>query len=90
MIFSGIRARKTSVNFSFLSSALNQMGPWRGKSIEADLDWVLAELGRKIDLLDWKAVAEDVRRFVRPKEQPSLDLWCKELFMGQLEKIKGG
>ncbi len=81
-------SQKISINLSFLSSALNQMGPWQGKQIEANLDWVLAELAHKIRSLDWKLVAEDVRRFIRPHEQPSLDLWSKELFLGQIEKLR--
>jgi hypothetical protein len=38
--------------------------------------------------MNWKQAAEDVRRFVRVEEQPSLDLWSKELFLGQLDKLK--
>jgi len=80
-------SRKTPINFAFLSAAMHQVGPWQGKSIETDLDWTRAELGQKIRSLDWKAVAEDVRRFVRVNEHPSLDLWSEALFLGQLEKL---
>jgi len=38
--------------------------------------------------MNWKQATEDVRRFVRVEEQPSLDLWSKELFWGQLDKLK--
>ncbi len=41
-----------------------------------------------ITSLDWKATAEDVRRIVRLIEQPSLDLWGKDLFLTQLKKLK--
>lgn len=33
--------------------------------------------------MDWKHVREDVRRFVKPNELPSLDLWSQEFFMAQ-------
>jgi len=66
---------------------LNQVGLWQGKNIEADIDWVRAELKQKISALDWKATAEDVRRFVRHHEQPSLNLWGTELFLNQLAKL---
>jgi len=41
-----------------------------------------------IKSIAWKRMAEDVRRFVRVAEQPLLNLWSKELFLAQLEKLK--
>jgi hypothetical protein len=38
--------------------------------------------------VNWKQAAEDVRRFVWVEEQLSLDLWSKELFFVQLDKLK--
>ncbi len=79
---------RTGINYDFLTSAINQLGPWQGQSITVDKAWLLNELERKIVSMNWKQAAEDVRRFVRVAEQPSLDLWSKELFLGQLEKLK--
>ena len=79
---------KTDINFEFLSSALNQLGPWQGKAINVDTDWVRAELKQKIEGLDWKSTTEGVRRFVRQREQPSLNLWGKDLFLNQLAKLR--
>ena len=75
------------INYNFLSSAINQLGPWQEQGLTIDKAWVLSELEKKINSLDWKRVAEDVRRFVRTNEQASLDLWGKNLFLGQLMKI---
>jgi len=79
---------KTDINFEFLSSALNQLGPWQGKAINVDTDWVRAELKQKIEFLDWKSTTEGVRRFVRQREQQSLNLWGKDLFLNQLAKLR--
>lgn len=79
---------QTGVNYDFLTSAINQIGPWQGQSITVDKAWLLTELERTIVSINWKQVIEDVRRFVRVEEQPSLDLWSKELFLGQLDKLK--
>jgi len=79
---------QTGVNYDFLTSAINQIGPWQGQSITVDRAWLLTELERTIVSINWKQVIEDVRRFVRVEEQPSLDLWSKELFLGQLDKLK--
>ena len=80
-------ANRTSINYDFLTSAINQLGPWQGQSIVVDKEWLLNELERKIHLVNWKQAAEDIRRFVRAAEQPSLDLWSRTLFLGQLEKL---
>jgi len=79
---------RSGINYDFLTSAINQVGPWKGQSVTVDKAWLLNELERKIASMNWKQAAEDVRRFVRVAEQPSLDLWSKELFLGQLDKLK--
>lgn len=78
-----------NINFEFLSSAINQLGPWKNQGIKINKDWVLSELERKIIALDWNRAKEDVRRFLPTREQSSLDLWCQELFLGQLKKLDG-
>ena len=75
------------INYKFLASALNQQGPWQGHDIKVNLDWCLVELEKTIKAIDWTATAEDVRRFVRVVEQPSLGLWSKDLFLAQLKKL---
>lgn len=76
-----------SINYKFLSVTIDQQGPWQGKRIIVDEDWCIRELSKKIKSLDWAMVANDVRRFVRDFEQPSLNLWSEDLFLHQLSKI---
>jgi len=76
------------INYAFLSSALRQQGPWRDKNVLVDGRWCLERLESKIDSVDWQAAREDVRRFVKTSEQPSLGLWSKDLFLSQLRKIR--
>ena len=62
------------------------------------MPWLSVSMGRptsawkhlesKIDSLDWHTAREDVRRFVKTSEQPSLELWSKDLFLSQRRKIK--
>lgn len=78
------------LNDAFLTSALDQLGPWQGQGIVADKSWVVNALGQKIASIDWRQAAEDVRRFIRAAEQSSLDLWSKELFLHQLAKWARG
>lgn len=82
-------SQNVGVNYAFLSSALMQQGPWHHKDIQVDLKWCLKHLEDKISSVDWVAAREDVRRFVKTAEHPSLELWSRELFLSQLEKVKG-
>ena len=81
-------SRNSDVNYQFLSSAINQSGDWSGQNIEVDRQWLSGEMYKKINQLDWHHAIDDVRRFVRVNELPSLDLWSKDLFLNRLEKLK--
>lgn len=81
-------SQRININYCFLASALKQIGPWKDQDTEVDYDWVMTQLEKQIISMDWQSTAEDVRGFVRVQEQPSLDLWSKELFLGQLKKLK--
>jgi len=80
-------ARKTPVNYGLLSSALAQLGPWQGRQVRTDRDWCVRQLQSRIEATDWKQAREDVRRFVKPHELPSLDFWSQEFFLAQCEKL---
>lgn len=80
-------ARKTPVNYALLSTALDQMGPWKDQGVQVDRAWCLEQLRARIESSDWKHAREDVRRFVKPNELPSLDLWRREFFLAQADKL---
>ena len=80
-------ARKTPVNYGLLSSALEQLGPWKGQEVRTDREWCVRQLRSRIEATDWKQASQDVRRFVKPHELPSLDLWSREFFLAQCEKL---
>ena len=80
-------ARRTPANYALLSSALDQMGPWKGQGVRTACAWCVEQLQMKIKSTDWKHAREDVRRFVKPNELPSLDLWSREFFLAQTDKL---
>ena len=80
-------ARKTPVNLTLLSAALDQQGPWAGQGIQVDRDWCLREISGVIEKLDVDQAREDVRRFLKPVEIPSLAWWSKDFFLQQCQKI---
>ena len=80
-------ARAVRPNYDLLASALHQHGPWRKKRISIDRGWTRDHLQHRIEATDWERAREDVRRFVEPGELPSLELWGREFFTAQLDKL---
>jgi hypothetical protein len=67
--------------------ALKQIGPYKDQNITVDRNFIVSQLQKKILTNNWSSVAQDVERFLRPIEVPSLKLWDKELFLDRLQKI---
>ena len=82
-------ARTTKPNLCLLASSLNQTGPWAGHKLIVDEGWCHRELSRKIKSLDFLTLREDVRRFLRPVEAPSLSFWTSEFFLERATKLFG-
>lgn len=78
---------RTPINYRLLSSALFQHGPWKHQDIIVDRNWLVETLTERITSIDWQHYAADVRRFVKPNEQASLNVWSVDLFLHQLDKL---
>jgi hypothetical protein len=80
-------ARGVPINHTLLSAALHQQGPWSGMHPVTDDAWCVRQLSTVIEALDWNRTREDVRRFVKRQELPSLELWSRDFFLAQCRKI---
>ncbi|MDR3490373.1 MAG: nucleotidyl transferase AbiEii/AbiGii toxin family protein [Bradyrhizobium sp.] len=88
--FSWYVSNEVSPNLTHLEAALIQAGPWAGQEgLKIDMAWLEDTLGNSIAAIDWKAAADDVRRFLRPAEAKSLELWSDRFFRAKLEKMIG-
>lgn len=86
--FSWYVSNGVSPNLMHLEAALIQAGPWSGQEdLTIDMAWLQDTLGNSIAAVDWKAAADDVRRFLRPAEAKSLELWSDRFFLAKLEKM---
>ncbi len=74
-------------NLMLLKNALIQYGAWKNQSFNIDENWLVNALGEKINSIDWKTVADDVERFMKPVERKSLALWSERFFMSKLRKL---
>lgn len=87
--FSWYVARKTPINFLLLNQAIEQAGPWKNQHVSVTPKWFLQELRTKMNGIDWNAAKNDIKRFLRPRELLSLDVWSKEFFLSRVDKLEG-
>jgi predicted nucleotidyltransferase component of viral defense system len=78
-------ARKTAINYEFLAAAMEQNGPWQGVKLNINLGWCIDALKQKIETINWTEAQNEIRKFVRPNELPSIDLWSKEYLLDRLQ-----
>lgn len=80
-------SRKCRVNFELLSSAVNQIGPWKGMNIKVDREWFLKEMKHRILSIDVQKAKEDVLRFIKPNAVRDVEIWNEKFFLDRLEKL---
>ena len=86
--FSWYVARGTIPNFQHLQAALIQQGPWAGQSDQVvDIDWLDKQLSNSIERIEWPKAIEDVKRFIRPEDIKSVNLWSEQFFLAKLKKL---
>ena len=76
--------KRTVPNFELLSHSLAQQGPWAGRKVEVDSDWLETTMRKRIAEIDWEVARRDVERFLPLREQESLNLWGREFFLHYL------
>jgi len=79
--------KKAVPNFQFLSNALEQTGPWRGKSVKVDIDWYQKKMSARIREVDWDKGKADVQRFLRPVDVKTLEMWNEKFFLDCLKRV---
>jgi len=70
-----------------LGNALNQQGPWAGRSAEITASQLIDHMEDRIASIDWSRAREDVRRFLPLSEQEELQHWDKQLFLYHLQRL---
>ncbi len=82
-------SRKTPMNFALLENALKQNGPWKNQPLTINANWLAEALNNKINYIDWQVAKQDIAVFIKPHEQASLDIWGKDFFLSETDKMKG-
>jgi predicted nucleotidyltransferase component of viral defense system len=82
-------AQKATVNYSYISNALKQVGPWANQEIQVNAEWLQKQLSDRIEQVDWSAAVADVQRFVPAEKSSVLKLWSAEFFSSRVKKMFG-
>ena len=76
------------INFTFLSKAINQQGPWLGQEIDVNPDWYLTALKEKIYTIDWSQAAREVSPFLNELDRKTLKFWGIPLFVDRIKVLE--
>ena len=80
--------QKVVPNLLHLQTALIQYGPWQGKELSVDNDWLIVTLQERVVSINWDDAKQDVQRFMRSVELQSLNLWNKKFFLSKVQSLK--
>ncbi len=80
-------SRGIKINYALLSAAIDQAGPWKGQNITVDKAWYVHEMKNRINQTDFTKAKDDIKRFLKPNEAQSLDLWHNTFFLDRLNKL---
>jgi hypothetical protein len=76
--------KKISPNFTYLTHAVNQLGPWQAQGVQVNQDWLKQGLTAKIRATDWEKQKKDIARFLKQKDLDLLNHWGVDFFLGRL------
>lgn len=74
--------------YELLSSALIQVGPWKGQFLQVDADWLRLNLRDKIRNTNWREAIEEVSRSLKANRKETLSLWSEDFFATKLERLQ--
>jgi len=75
---------KIDPNYDFLSQKLDYRGPFQGKQVQANIEWVKKELFKRIEGLDYDNLNEDIKSITLPQNSIIL---TKDLLSEKVNKF---
>jgi predicted nucleotidyltransferase component of viral defense system len=75
-------------NFTLLTNALNQEGPWRGEVTAVRPEWLIGKLEERTAAFDPEPIVSDLKRFMRTNRLGELSLWSADMFRSFLPKLE--
>jgi predicted nucleotidyltransferase component of viral defense system len=81
-------SHEVPVNLELLKNALEQLGPWQGKRLSVDSQWLKSTLKDRIQTIDWSHASQEVLPFLKQREAEQLKFWTTDFFLQFVDKIK--
>ena len=79
-------SRSVSLNMNLLQASLYQHGPWQGTDLTIDLNWFKREMLARIRTINWQDTASDIKRFLKPADVKTLEVWSGDFFAHVLDR----
>jgi predicted nucleotidyltransferase component of viral defense system len=80
-------SKKIVPNYTLLTQAIDQEGPWKKQNIIVTKSWLIEALTEKIENIDWTNAKRDTENFLRVQERESLKVWGKNFFLAMVKKL---
>ncbi|HBS47820.1 TPA: hypothetical protein DEO28_01665 [Candidatus Dependentiae bacterium] len=80
-------SKKIIPNYTLLTQAIDQDGPWKNQNIIVTKDWLTQALIEKIKTIDWENAKRDAGNFLREQDRESLNVWGNEFFIAMVKKF---
>lgn len=80
-------SKKIVPNYTLLTNAIDQEGPWRKQNITVTESWLCETLTKKIKKIDWSNAKQDAENFLRKQERESLNVWNTDFFLAMVKKL---
>lgn len=80
-------SKTVTPNYTHLQKAVEQVGPWKNQIVNISKDWIIAELNKKIESINWVEAKKDVENFLRIHERQGLDVWGYDFFLTMVKRF---
>jgi len=80
-------SKRVVPNYTHLTDAIAQEGPWKNQGITVSKSWLINALFEKIEAIDWDSAKRDAQNFLRARERESLKVWGVDFFLAMVKKF---
>ena len=56
-------------------------------NVQVNKEWYLEQMKKRIMAVDFQMAKDDVLRFIKLRDIPSIELWSTDFFFDRLEKL---
>lgn len=73
-------------DMNLFSNAMHQNGPWAGRRIQADEEWLGKALAEKVENMAVEDLIRDIVPFVAEEDRSTVESWSREMFLHYIHR----